>query len=168
MWNLRVFFCLPDKATEGGSGSGSSSQRYLSGSASKCHGSPTLIKKLHLKYFGSGSNQFQNVFSAPNPIKSFGSWRIWIHNTGFAFSLKLTVLFIYSQTPTGGSASRHRPKQLFQGNENADPANLTASDLDDFPDLLSVSDEVMGQSPNPPASQVLQQIQNVMAGKMFL
>jgi hypothetical protein len=82
--------------------------------------------------------------------------------------LKLTVLFIYSQTPTGGSASRHRPKQLFQGNENADPANLTASDLDDFPDLLSVSDEVMGQSPNPPASQVLQQIQNVMAGKMFL
>jgi hypothetical protein len=153
-----VFFCLPDKATEGGSGSGSSSQRYLSGSASKCHGSPTLIKKLHLKYFGSGSNQFQNVFSAPNPIKSFG----------FAFSLKLTVLFIYSQTPTGGSASRHRPKQLFQGNENADPANLTASDLDDFPDLLSVSDEVMGQSPNPPASQVLQQIQNVMAGKMFL
>ena len=79
MWNLRVFFCLPDKATEGGSGSGSSSQRYLSGSASKCHGSPTLIKRLHLKYLGSGSNQFQNVFSAPNPIKSFGSTTLDLH-----------------------------------------------------------------------------------------
>ena len=57
----------------------------------------------------------------------------------------------------------HRP--LFEENRE----NVTASDLEEFPDLLQVNDEVAADSPVQPAPRVLQQIQNLVSnpGKMF-